>query len=337
MRAVSSIINAKTGFGSRPVSMRSLFQKMNVNSLALAFAAYDINDRYRRSGGSLGRLGIPMGELSKKADGSFQRNYQLGNVTKQDLTLPPIGMTDYIPQVVLAAVRCFGTFSSFPSNTDSTYAVISLVSIDPNAQGSDQLVKTMVTPIEENVKAGSIILQGITIGGIPITGLGILIHVALWRHVNGDKDKIKDQIHKALVDAVNQGAAAIAGAASSAENTSTAAGWVGDASNFKIGDFKPVDFLTLEISELIANMLADKLIDQHTYQIPPANLAALADDATMRASIRTSPDLSFDIQLNWPPKPEDEYLFSGGGGSYKAYFLITTTTEHTPLPPPLSP
>jgi hypothetical protein len=81
--------------------------------------------------------------------------------------------------------------------------------------------------------------------------------------------------------------------------------------------------------------LADDLIGEQYFFIPAANIIDLSDQGNFQTSIRKSPDLPFDVQLNWPPRPEDEPLFTDGKGTYKAYFLIKGGKTSFPVTPKL--
>jgi hypothetical protein len=207
--------------------------------------------------------------------------------------------------------------------------VISVVSINPNGSGQDVQVNTFRTSIQDDVKPGATIFEGITIANTVPTGTGIAIHVALWRHVDGDADKIAAQIHSALNDAVDKVAAAMAANSAAADDTSTSGGTVGSVSNFSVGGIKPIDLLTLGIANWVAQFFADKLIDQHTFEVPAGNIVDLADQTKYVQSlyqkgdpVYTSGELTPDIQINWPPTQDPNPSFSANGGNYKAYFLI---------------
>jgi hypothetical protein len=336
MQSISSIANSKTGFDNRPISVRQLLTKMQTNSVATAVAAYKLNDFHRRTGGSFGPLGSPIGNVARLGDGSYHRNYQLGVANMKTLDDPVQGQKEYNASIILSAIKCFSTYSSFPSSTDTTYAVISVISINPNGAGQDVQCVTMHTPIQDDVKAGSIIFEGLTLGNTVPTGTGIAIHVAIWRHVDGDADKITDQIHSALNDAVNKAAAAMAANSAAADDTSTSGGTVGNITNFQVGGIKPIDLLTFELASLIASLFADKLIDQHTFDIPAGNIVDFADQAKYSQSIYQNPDLTPDIQVNWPRNQDPNPMFSAAGGAYKAYFLVQghsmTSTVNPGLP-----
>jgi hypothetical protein len=343
MRTLSSIANSKTGFSGRPISVRQLLDKMQVDSATKSIAAYSINDFHRRTGGSFGPLGRPVGSVTRLGDGSYQRSFQLGSANMKTLDSPVAGQTEYNASVILAAISCLDTFSKFPSHTDSTYAVISVISINPNETGQDVQVATFRTDIQDDVKPGNIIFEGTTIGNTVPTGTGIAIHVALWRHVDGDADKIRDQIHSALNDAVDKVAAAMAANSAAADDTSTSGGTAGDISNFRVGGIKPIDLLTLGIANWVAQFFADKLIGQHTFEVPAGNIIDLSDQAKFDQSlyqkndpVYTSGQLTPDIQINWPPPqdPNPSFSDSDGGANYKVYFLIK---GHLIPPSPVNP
>jgi len=91
---------------------------------------------------------------------------------------------------------------------------------------------------------------------------------------------------------------------------------------------------------LISKALADDLIDEKSFFIPAANIVDLSDPVKFAGSIRKSPELPFDVQLNWPPDPADEqkpdFMFTDGKGSYKVYFLIKGGKITFPVNPAIS-
>jgi hypothetical protein len=168
-----------------------------------------------------------------------------------------------------------------------------------------------------------------TIGDIVPVGTGIGIHVAIWDHESGNADEIRDKIAAVLEDAVKKGASALS-AAAAADDPSVSAGTIGKITDFEVGGIKPFHVLTLGIARLISEALADDLIAEQVFFVPAANIVDLADQTKFDISVRRSSDLPFDVQLNWPPRPEDEPLFTDGAATYKVYFLIRSR-----LVPPL--
>jgi len=327
--------------------MRQLLNKMQVNSAAKAIAAYDINDFHRRIGGSFGPLGSPGGSVVRLGDGSYQRGFQLGFANMKTLDAPVAAQKLYSASVILSAIKCLDTFSGgfLTTHTDSTYAVISLICVNPNGASQDVLVTTMRTPIQDNVKPGAIIFEGITLANTTpmLGGYGLAIHVALWRHVDGDADKIADQIHSALNDAADKAAAAMAANSAAADDTSTSGGTVGSVSNFSVGGIKPVDLLTAGIANWVAQFFADKLIDQHTFMVSAGDIVDLADQTKYVASlyqrgdpVYASGELTPDIRINWPPSQDPNPSFSANGGNYRVYFLIQGHEITTIVTPPTS-
>lgn len=317
----------KIGFGIRPISVHSVLRKFTSNSLHDAIATHSIKDFHRRTGADYGPFGVPLGALTKAADGSYHHQTQLGNIHLTDISGSPSGETQFIADVTLSALKCFGTQDNGP---DETYAIISLFSINPNHSGSDKLAQTILTEIQENVHPQDTIFKMRTLGNIVPVGTGIGIHIAIWDHESGDANDIRDKIAAVIEDGTNKAAAAVAGAAA-ADDPSVSAGTVGKVTDFEVGGIKPFHLLTLGIARLISHALADDLIGEQVFFIPAANIVDFADQTKFDASIRKSPDLPFDVQLNWPPRPEDEPLFTDGKGTYKAYFLIKGAM--IPLPP----
>jgi len=297
-----------------------------------AIAAEKINEFHRRTGRNFGPLGFPIGDIVRLPDGRYEQNYQLGVTRINNTSFLPESFTKYEAEVTLSAVKCFGTDD--PSGTDETFVIISLISMNPNFDGTDKLVQTMRTEIKNDVNEGAVIFTNQTIGNVSgFPGSGIKIHVAIFDHESGDADQLKNKINEILEDAARKGASALAGAA--AADDPKLAGPIGDVVDFEIAGVKPFKILTLGIADLITDILSDDLIDEHDFYIPAETIVDFADDSTkFNASLRISPDVQADIKLNWPQKPEDEYLFSNGDGSYKIYFKITGFEIVRPLERP---
>ncbi|AHV95257.1 hypothetical protein [Paenibacillus sabinae] len=275
-------------------------------------------------------MGYPIGNVSRRADGKYEQNFQLGVVILDNPNALPQSFTKYKASVTLAAVKCFGTEDPgglFTSAEDEPYVIISIISVNPNFGGTDTLVQTTRTEILEHVKAGAVIFENRTIGDISaFPGSGIKIHVAIFDHEHGDANALRNKINNVLEDAARKGSGALAAAA--AANDPKLAGTVGDITNFEVGGVKPFNILTYGVAGLLTELLADDLIGEHEFYIPAADIVEWSNPEKYNSSLRTSPDL---IRFNVPQRPEDEFLFSGGGGSYKIYFRVAGIVEERPL------
>lgn len=282
-------------------------------------ARQKIHDFHIRTGGSLGPLGAPVGGVARRPDGRYVQNFQLGMILLNNPNAEPEGFTMYEANVTLSAVKVFGTED--PGGEDEPYVVISLINVNPNFRGEDELVKTTRTEILEEVEAGSVIFQNRTIGRVPQPpGSGLRIYVAIFDHEHGNADDLKNKIHAVLLDAAKKAAAAVGSAAAAGDPK--LAGPVGDVTDFEIGGVKPFHILTLGAAKLLSNVFADDLIGEHEFFIPAAKIRQWAEPAQYNASLKTSPDLPSSITFNIPERREDEYLFSKGGASYKIYFKV---------------
>jgi len=309
-----------------PSSCRTLTGRLGVHSLRDAFAAEAIRDFHRHTGGIFGPFGPFAGTIGRNSDGSYTQGFQIGEVNLANLDAPPQGFTEYKAEVTLAAVHCFGTQD--PDGSDSPYVVVSLISVDPNGVGTDQLVSTIHTPIQNDVPAGATILKNITLGQAhAFPGSGLNIHVAVWDHESGNVDDITNEIHQALNDAANEGAQALAGAAA-AGDPQTTAGTVGDVTQFEIAGVRPFDVLTLGAAKLIAQAFADDLVAEHTFEVPAGNIIDLADPAKFAESLSWTSPLDADVRFNLG----DDFLF-GGNGSYKVYLTVKGITINEPVDP----
>jgi hypothetical protein len=97
---------------------------------------------------------------------------------------------------------------------------------------------------------------------------------------------------------------------------------VGDITDFEVGGVKPFHILTVGLAGVIADWLADDLIGENQYTIPIANLMDFKPDNYQASMWPSGTDgLPFDVQVNWPPKPEQVKVFTGDkGGFYKGLF-----------------
>ncbi|MFJ1459319.1 hypothetical protein [Nocardia sp. N2S4-5] len=293
-------------------------------------AKAQIDQFYLGTGGALGPLGEPNGDYVE-VNGNLRRNYLFGDIHFSDIDPEPKAQTNYTANVAISALKCFGTDD--PSGEDEIFAVISLISLNPNFSGSDQLVKTMRTEIREHVHGKDVIFKSKTVGTVPsVTGSGFKIHVALYDHENGDPNALRTQIQTFLDDAARKGADLVAGAARSGDQR--LAGPVGDVTEFEVGGVKPVRLLTFGLAGLLTDWLADDFIAEHEFVVPAAEIISLSDPVNFQKSFRQHREsLGTDVQFNWPPADDQEILFSGAGGSYKIYFTITVA----PMPVPIAP
>jgi hypothetical protein len=109
---------SKVGLGSRPISVSILLRKFAAQSLHDAIATQSIRDFHRRTGADYGPFGVPLGALKKAADGSYQQQTQLfGNIQLADFAASPFGATEIMTNVILSAVKCFGTQDIGPDET----------------------------------------------------------------------------------------------------------------------------------------------------------------------------------------------------------------------------
>jgi hypothetical protein len=327
--------------------LSDLLSRYGVSSLRDALAAYNIQEHYRRLGGVWGDLGAPVGGLQTNTGSGYSQTYQLGVITAQDFDKVPIGSRRIGAQVTLAGIRCFGTAGA---GSDELYAIISITNINPNNSGTDQLVATMRTPIQEGVKPGSAVFRGITLtgpatagtpgGAIGFPGTGLRIHVALFEHDNGDPDELRDDIQAALEDAAKKGSAALAGA--SASNDQSLGGMAQDFVNLDIGGFKPFKWALGAVSGVLADILGDDLIGEYEFVVPAAVFQDWCEDQVvdenglhfprLDASMRWPSELTGGIGVNWP-RENEEHIFDGEGASYKVYFQIVPILMEIPVLP----
>lgn len=280
-------------------------------------AALMIDDFHRRTGGDFGPLGSSIGPIIHQSDDLYVREFQLGKV-KTDGVNATQGQGNYRATVSVAAIKCFGTDDV---TTDETYAIISLISVNPSQVGEDQLVKTIkIGP--QNVQQHDTFGAGATIGEIFPVGTGIKVHVALFDRESGDPEEVRAAIEEQLKELVKQGAAAIGGAVFGGDIP--LAGTTSDIFQNKL-----VNFLTGTLSGLIADWVSDDFIDEKEFLVDAGTLRTWATQAGFEASIRGSNDLPNDIILNIPKTPEDENLkvFTNGDATYKVYLLVQSKPD----------
>ena len=290
-------------------------------------AALSMAKFYHDTGGAFGPLGVPLNAPHRISGTSYIQEFQLGNLHLNDIAGTVTGETTYEAEVTLAAVKCFGTQDN---GTDETYVVMSLVTVDPNNPGMP--VATQRTVIQDGVNGGDTIFKNAIVIQQKISGTsGIMVHLAVWDHESGDADKLRNDINEVLQDGASKAASALAGGDLGGQG-----GFVGDIINFEVGGVKPFKLLTLSLAGLIAGALADDLIGEHVFVIPPGNIIDLAEQGNFNRSIRPNgPALDFDVQFNWPPNPQDEFLFSDGHGSYKVFLKVKGIKKVRPIDPPL--
>jgi hypothetical protein len=281
---------------------------------------------HRSTGGVFGPLGVPLGPPRRAGGSSYVQSFQIGSLHLNDAAAQVTGEVEYEADITLAAVLVFGTQDS---TEDESYVVMSLVTVDPN---SPIPVQTQRTAILNGVKQGDTIFKNSLRMRQRFSGTsGVMVHLAVWDHESGNQDKIRDDINKVLQDGASKAASALAGGDLAGQG-----GTVGDIMNFDVGGVKPFQLLTLGASDLLASAFADDLIGEHVYVIPPGNIRDWAEQDAFTASIRPNGDkLDFDVQFNWPPRGEDEFLFTDGHGSYKVYLLIRGVKTITPVTPNL--
>jgi hypothetical protein len=290
-----------------------------------SIAARSMARFYRGTGSAFGPLGIPLGMPRRGSGTSYVQDFEIGGMHLGDFAGEVKAEVKFEADVTLAAVRIFGTQDR---REDESYIVMSLVTVDPNHPIP---VQTQRTVIQDGVKRGDTIFKNAIRMQQPFSGTsGLMIHLAVWDHESGDQDEIRDQINKILEEGAAKAASALAGG-----DLSGQAGTVGDITNFEIGGVKPFKVITLGVAGLIAGALADDLIGEHTYVIPPGNIVDWADQTKFTQSIRPPDGLDFDVQFNWPPRLEDEFLFSDGDASYKVYLRVAGVQVTRPVVPSL--
>jgi hypothetical protein len=336
---MTSVLEAihTSGVSGPPFSGLALVHKYGVNTFRAVLAAQAIADFHLRTGGNFGPLGEYSGSLREQPSGTYTQNTQLGKLTQAS---PVKAETFYSVQVFLAAVKCFGTQDS--DGTDSTYAVVSLIGINPLASANVPHAQTIITDVkDDNVHANDVIfteMQSVGICDVQVSGIGVIIHAAILDHEAGDPTDIKNKIHDALEAKAIAAATAITAGITAKDQKLTGA--VGDIQDFEILGFRP--FHILFISDLLNSIAGDDFLGEHAFRVPAADIVAIApptedpsNTAKFLASFIIDPDFHDhpEVKFNWPPLGQ-EFLFSDGHGSYKIYFVVQPSIRFTPVLPP---
>ena len=238
-------------------------------------------------------------------------------------------VSSYAASVEIAAIKCFGTED--PSGEDEPYLIISVISINPNFAGEDELVTTKIVRAD-NIHAGDMFAVGQTIGSAKIVaGDGLRVHMALFEHEHGSPEDVRKQIEDTIREAVKKAAQTLTTLADV-----PLAGSLGEVASNPI-----VIALTEGLSALITPLLADDQIGgEKVLPLKASQLVDLALDETkpesvqgFQKSLMTTPEIGPDIEFNFPADHEDRrWLFEGGGGSYKVYLKVIPTRNAFPVP-----
>ena len=108
---------------------------------------------------------------------------------------PAEAITYYTATPSLAAIKCFGTDD--PSGKDEIYVVISLININPNFKGEDELVKTILIG-PQPVAEGQVFGEMITLGEVRPVGAGVKVHVAVFDREQGKPEQVRKAIEEKL-------------------------------------------------------------------------------------------------------------------------------------------
>jgi hypothetical protein len=179
---------------------------------ALRLAAEAINQRYV----ALGRASSPLGlsvstELHEEADGTLRRDFRGGHITFSPDTGDVAAVVTSVAQVYYKGLKCFGRQGGF--RKDKPYVVMSIVQPDPFVDGDEIKVTSYRAPAADtyrDVDDGDTRTDGIRQFFADAPG-DLIIHSVVMEHDEGDPEKVKDAVKKALQQAADAGAAAISG------------------------------------------------------------------------------------------------------------------------------
>ncbi|MDX1417414.1 MAG: hypothetical protein R3293_24635 [Candidatus Promineifilaceae bacterium] len=292
---------------------------------AKIIAEMEIDKFYRATGAEAGPLGKAVGALTHRNDGSYVREFELGEVQtlSHETHSETAGITyfDLLPRLV--AIRSFG--SDDPSGTDELYAVVSMINVNPNLDNEDEMIETKVFG-PSKVAAGGIFepkMNSFSMVRQP-AGSGVKFHVALFDQEHGSYDKVRGAIEGKFREYAGKAATAILGAA----GAPMIPGVLGNLDN------DILNFITSELSGLVANWFADDLIGEDIFHFDAEEIRSWAGHAPN--SMLTDPDIA-GYRFNLPRDPHeghDRWLFSNGHASYKVYFQVVVNKGKFPIVAP---
>jgi hypothetical protein len=250
-------------------------------------------------------VGSPVGPLTRGANDSFHQSYTFGSIVKP-LNHPPEIASRFLVLLEVAGIRCFGTDD--PSGTDEPYLISTVYALDP-IRGEESLQTIRIGPDDIGpISPPKVFAQGRQLvdkgKAFFIPGDGeIRIHLALFDAENGDPNEIKNKMSSSAQVALGAAIAAIPGIGPAAAVLAKSSGLLEIASN--------------DIGELVSDLLADDLIDQHDFVVHSNLLLAAARDAQ---SLHRTSDSIPGIAYNFPQLKEDDsaegrsWLFDRGSG-----------------------
>ena len=323
MKTLSQIAN-DIGLTQRPLAVRTVFQKLGVNSLREAVAADDaahaIASFHAQNLGFFS-VGSPKGPLTKMGNGSFVQSYNFGQIVK------PLDATPFIAQrfevdLRIAGVRCFGTNDPGlgGGGEDEPYILSTVYAIDPEVPDKAVQNTKKFGPDEiGEISSPQVFAKEVALvdGPFKVPGQGsIKMHIVLMDQEHGNPDDIKSSVSDMAQKAMVAGLAAVPVAGAGV----AALGDTGAKLMKVIGD---------EFGSLIGDLFGDDLIAQLDFVIDNAFLQKVVDDRDHQTQNRKSDSIP-GVVYNFPQLKEDEtpegrsWLFDrgSGNGTYRMFFIV---------------
>lgn len=320
-----SNVASKAGITDPQISLRSLAQKFQVDSLKSLDAAVDIAIEYKRRGenSSTSALGAPVDDVTEISSGTYKRSYEFGNIIKL-LDMPvPTTESIYMADLFIAAMQCFGTedeggLFDGGEGIDEPYVIITTINpahfwLDKNEAA---VAKVWVSNIFEGIKKGDIFGQDLEVFRDVIIGRhGIFLKIALFDHEHGDAEALRKEIEekaqKVAKEAINV-ASALLGIN------------IDEALSDQAMESETLKILQDITLDLLVGFLKDDKIDEKTWLINGTMLKDWVDNSFTQHSDIQYPGMPASIKTNFPRDDifNNTWLFSGKGGSYKIYLRV---------------
>lgn len=209
--------DGRVGRGAAPPDPRmSAPSELDGDSARLrGLASAAIDKRYVELGRALSPLGLRLsGGMERQLDGSYQVNFRGGQLNWTSETKDVTGLVTSVAKVTYKGLKCFGRQGG--PGADQPYAIVSIVQPDPYIADKQQIVVASTRIPEQGT------YEGVEDGDINVGGVkefwadapqDLIIHTTVMEHDNGDPEKVRAAVEKALRDGADAAAAAASGGA----------------------------------------------------------------------------------------------------------------------------
>ena len=302
--------------GGNAPSLRALATSHKSDSLQALAASQALRDFHRAGGGDFGSLGKETGAIARQGDGSYTRDHLLGKVRLANGT--PFKQETVHAVIEFMGIQCLDPNDKKiiivePTPDDEPYVVVSVILLNPelaDGQG-DRLVQTTMFRFD-NVHKGSFHGETSTVYDGPVPGVaGLLISAAVFDHDEGDPDKVRDEIRKALLDAAGKAASAIG----------TAVG-AGAEAGGAFADSELVQWAAGILSHGITSAigLGDDKIGVKSMEVEADTVKELKHDSAAYEQSLIRDVLPDGRTFNYPP--DHTNVIVGADARYQVYFRV---------------